>query len=162
VKAPAKKKVTALKPDEIRIPILCPMPACAERVPQPPAPFLRSLLTQYHELTKEGKKPEGRVHLLGKICSAITEHWEDGDDTTTAQDHGWPLDIEFEEIPERILVNFTNNIKGTVANEFVLNDSVAWKKFLTLLKGSSCNMAGFQGLGDWGKFHAVGTNAHAG
>jgi hypothetical protein len=163
----AKKRVTTLKPDEI--PSICPMPACGEKVPQSPDPFLLSLFKLYRdhaELSKQGKKLAGRVHLLARICYAITEYWEDSVDgqdmtATTASEHGWPLEIDFEQIPQRIM-NYKNHIDAIVADQFVLNNSEAWQTFLTLLKGANCKLADFQGIGDWAKFRAVGTNVHAG
>jgi hypothetical protein len=164
VKDPAKK-VTAPNPGEIPIPIMCPMPGCEDKVPQSPDPFLRTLLKKHHyqtELSKQGKRPDGRALLLCQICIAITDHWEDNQDTTT-NEVGWPLEINFELIPERI-TNLTNlkKIYGMVSNAFFLVNSVAWETFINLLKGAKCNLADFQRITDWGKFSAVGINAHAG
>lgn len=131
-------------------------------MPQSPDPFLLSLLNQYCVVSKQGKKREGRVHLVGKICSAITEYWEDGEDIrTSASENGWPLNIDFEKIPQRI-INLEKRIVGVIDNYFILKDRQAWKSFLTLLKGANCNMGDFHGMQEWGKFRAVGTNAHAG
>jgi len=60
------------------------------------------------------------------------------------------------------MMDVKDKILALVTNEFALNSSPAWKAFLTHLKGANCNLADFQGLYNWGKFHAVGTNAHAG
>jgi hypothetical protein len=143
------------------------MPTCEDKIPQSPDPFLSSLLKQYQDsavVSKQGKKTEGRVHLLGRICSAITEYWEDGRDmSTTASEHGWPLEIDFENIPYRLMQpEFKNRIDEIITNLFALNNSVAWNTFLTLLNSAKCNMADFNGIHEWGKFRAVGTNAHAG
>ena len=81
--------------------------------------------------------------------------------TPTASDLGWPLEINFEIILHRIM-NLKNAILGIVANEFALDNSLAWKGFLSHLKCVDCNLANFQGISNWGKFRTVGTNAHAG
>ena len=141
------------------------MPTCEEKVPQSPDAYLSSLLDQFRDsaqLSKQGIKLGGRVHLVGEICSAISEYWEaDEDMTPTASDLGWPLEINFKIIPHQIM-NLKNEISGIVANEFVLDNSLAWKGFLSHLKCTNCNLADFHGISNWGKFHAVGTNAHAG
>ena len=120
--------MTTLKPTEIDSTQMCPMPTHEDKVPSSPDPFLSSLLKQYNDcsaVSKQGKKLEGQVHLVGRICSAITEYWEEGQDMTTSTlEHGWPLKIEFKKIPQQIM-KLKNRIRGVVANEFVLNDSVA-------------------------------------
>jgi len=119
------------------------------------------------------------VHLVGRICSAITDYWEEGEDmATSASEHGWPLIIDFEKIPqqimnlkERIEVHYllgdffevdNEKIELIFNNFFVLKDVLAWKTFLTLLEGENCNMGDFHGMQEWSKFRAVGTNSHAG
>ena len=111
---------------------------------------------------KQGKKPEGRALLVGRICLAVTDYWKDGPDMTTmASENGWPLEIDFAKVPEQIM-KLKNEIEGLLTNQFRLNNLVTWKSFVTLLKGADCKMADFHSLGDWSKFRAVGTNAHAG
>jgi hypothetical protein len=80
--------------------------------------------------------------------------------TTTASEHGWPLEIDFKTIPQRIM-NFETQIFAMISNFLYLKESAAWKTFLTLLNDAECIMADFQGT-QWDKFRAVGTNAHAG
>lgn len=141
------------------------MPTCEDKVPQSPDAHLSSLFKRYGdhaELSKQGKNPGEKVHLLGEICAGISEYWEDGEDLTmTASDLGWPLEINFERLPHRIM-NLKFKISGIVGNEFVLDGALAWKTFITNLKSAECNLADFQGIPNWGKFRAVGTNAHAG
>ena len=71
------------------------MPTCEDKVPESPDAYLLSLFKQCRdgaELLKQGKKPEGRVHQMAKICSAIAEYWEDGQNmSTSASENGWPL-----------------------------------------------------------------------
>ena len=79
----------------------------------------------------------------------------------TASNNGWPLEIDFESLPDRIL-KLKAEITGVIANKFVLDDSAAQKTFIKNLKTAECNLHEFKEVSDWGKFHAVGSNAHAG
>jgi hypothetical protein len=149
----------------MEIPRICPMPACGELVPQSPDKFLLSLFKKHHdrtELLKQGKKLGGRVHHLYEICTAITEHGQQ-DISTTASENGWPLEIDFENLPDRIMnVNIRKKIEGVIANEFVLDDTPSWKNFVSLIKAANYTLVDFQRLDQWGKFRVVGANAHAG
>ena len=151
--------------DSAKIPSRCPVPMCEDKVPQSPTDYLMKLYERYHkhtELKRQGKKVENNVHLVGELCMAITSYWEDGRDATvTASDNGWPLEINFESLPDRIL-KLKAEITGVIANEFVLDDSAAWKTFVKNLTGAGCNLPEFRKVSDWGKFRAVGSNAHAG
>jgi hypothetical protein len=101
------------------------------------------------------------IHLVSELCMAITNYWDsDHDITITASDNGWPLDIDFERLPDCI-VKLKAEITGVIANKFVLNDSVAWKMFVKNLKGAGCSLGEFRKVSDWGKFRAVGSNTHA-
>jgi hypothetical protein len=138
---------------------------CEDKVPQSPTPYLMDLYERYHkhtELTRQGKRVGSNIHLVGELCTAITNYWDsDRDPTITATDNGWPLDIDFERLPDRI-VKLKAEITGVIANEFVLDDSAAWKTFVKNLKGAGCSLREFRKVSEWGKFRAVGSNAHAG
>jgi hypothetical protein len=138
---------------------------CEDKVPQSPTAYLMDLYERYYkhaELLRQGKKVGSNVHLVGELCLAITNYWEDDrDGTMTASDNGWPFEIDFENLPDRI-VKLKAEITGVIANEFVLDDSAAWKTFVKNLKGAGCNLHKFREVSDWGKFRAVGANAHAG
>jgi hypothetical protein len=138
---------------------------CDDKVPQSPTPYLMELYERYHkhtELKRKGKKAGNNVHLFGELCMAITSYWEDDRDATTmASDNGWPLEIDFESLPDRI-VKLKAEITGVIANEFVLDHSAAWQTFVENLKKCECNLYKFREASDWGKFHSVGPNAHAG
>lgn len=141
------------------------MPMCEDKVPQSPTPYLMDLYKRYHEyveMKKQGKEVGSHVYLVGQLCMAITSYWEDDRDaTTTASDNGWPLEIDFETIPDRI-VKLKAEITGVIANEFVLDNSEAWKDFVKNLKSGECNLRDFRKVPDWDKFRVVGSNAHAG
>ena len=93
---------------------------------------------------------------------AITNHWKDSRDaTTTVSDSGWPLEIDFETLPDRI-ITLRKEITMVIANEIVLDDSAAWTTFINNLKDAKYKLYKFRGLSDWVKFRAVGSNAHAG
>jgi hypothetical protein len=138
---------------------------CDDKVPQSPPPYLMDLYERYHkhtELTRQKKGVKRNVHLVSELCMAITSYWEDdGDTTMNASDNGWPLEIDFESLPDRI-VKLKAEITGVIANEFVLDDSAAWKTFVKNLQGAECNLRDFREGSDWSKFRAVGSNAHAG
>jgi hypothetical protein len=138
---------------------------CEDKVPQSPTPYLMGLFEKFYEhgeLTKQGKKVGNSVHLVGELCMAITNYWEDDRDAITiASDNGWPLEIDFESLPDRI-IKLKAEITGVIANEFVLDDSAAWKTFVENLKCSGCNLYKFRDVSDWGKFRSVGSNTHAG
>jgi hypothetical protein len=159
VKAPAPD---TKKEDLSRI---CPMPTCEELVPQTPDKFLQNLLKKYHEraeLTKQGKKMDGRVHLVGQICSAISDYWKEGQDVSlTGSENGWPLDIDFEILPKRIL-KIQKKIELVLTNEFILDKIASWKTFTSLIKAEKYSLADFRRVDNWGKFRLVGGNAHAG
>lgn len=148
-----------------KFPSQCPVPMCEDKVPQSPTPYLMELYERYHkhvELTRQGKKVGNNVHLVGELCMAITSYWEDECDATmTASDNGWPLEIDFESLPDRIF-KLKAEITGVIANEFVLDDSAAWKTFVKNLKSAECNLREFRQVSEWGKFRAVGSNTHAG
>lgn len=129
-------------------------------MPLSPDAYLSGLLKKYRDHAEHSKQG-GKVHLIYEICSAISEYSNGQDLTTTASERGWPLEISFEEIPRRIM-NFKIQINAMIANEFVLNDSLAWKKFVSNLKTAKRNMADFRKITIWSKFRAVGANAHAG
>ena len=138
---------------------------CDDKAPQSPNAYLLELYERYHkhtELAKQGKKVGNNVHLLHKLCMAISGYWvDDRDSTTIASDNGWPLEIDFESLPDRIL-KLKAEITGVIANEFVLDDSAAWKTFVKNLKDSGSNLHKFREVSDWDKFRSVGSNAHAG
>lgn len=137
---------------------------CDDKVPQSPTPYLMNLYERYHkhaELSRQGKRVKPNVHLVSELCMAITSYWEDGDATVTASDNGWPLEIDFGSLPDRI-VKLKAEITGVIANEFVLDDSAAWKTFTTNLKDAECRLCSFREVSDWSKFRVVGSNAHAG
>ena len=95
-------------------------------------------------------------------CTMSRSIWKDDSDATmAATDNGWPLEIDFESLPDRI-VKLKPEITAVIANEFILDDSAAWKTFVANLKGAECNLHEFRELSGWCKFRAVGSNAHAG
>jgi hypothetical protein len=146
--------------DHAKFPSECPIPMCEDKVPQSPTPYLMDLYQRYHELTRQGKNVGSKVHLVGELCMAITSYWEDDRDASMA-DNDWPLEIDFEGLPDRIF-KLKAEITGVFANEFVLDDSAAWKIFVKNLKSAECNLREFRQVSEWGKFRAVGSNSHAG
>lgn len=137
---------------------------CEDRVPHSPTPNLKILYERYNEHLEQAKRGGRRsnVHLFGEICTAISSYWEDdGDATMTASDNNWPLQIDFESLPDRI-IELKPEITGIISNEFVLDDSPAWKKFVENLKAADCKLTDFSNITTWSKFRAVGSNAHAG
>jgi len=156
---------TVLHLDKAKIPSMCPVPMCKDKVPQSPTPYLRNLYERYHkycEGIKQHKRVGPKVHLVSELCMAITNHWEDNRDVTmTASDSGWLLEIDYETLPDRI-ITLKKEITAVIANEIVLDDSAAWTTFINNLKDAKYKLYKFQGLSDWVKFHAVGSNAHAG
>jgi hypothetical protein len=153
--------------DIAKIPSNCPVPMCEDKVPQSPTPNLMDLYERYHDHVEQMRKGKrgSNVHLFGELCLAITSYWEESEDgcdaTMTASDNGWPLEIDFESLPDRIL-KLKAEITGIFENEFVLDDSAAWKTFFENLMAAGCNLKGFRDLSNWEKFRAVGSNAHAG
>ena len=137
---------------------------CEDKMPKSPTPYLMGLYEKYHkhaEQVRQGKRIGSNVHLVGELCLAITSYWKDNRDASTASDNGWPLEIDFESLPDRI-IKLQAEIKGVISNEFVLDNSAAWKTFVQNLKDAGYNLCEFRKLSDWTKFRAVGSNAHAG
>ncbi|KAJ7187058.1 hypothetical protein C8R46DRAFT_1274095 [Mycena filopes] len=120
--SPVKKRKTAPI-----VPELCPSAACDHEVPNPLPPPLLALFEKRRALTDPNGATAAR--LVQKICDTIALEHNRTLSLVKAQNSGWPLKINFDELPQRIHRLFPG-LRKLRSNSVSLSNSPVWRRFL--------------------------------
>ncbi|KAJ7045033.1 hypothetical protein C8F04DRAFT_1067474, partial [Mycena alexandri] len=119
----AKKSKTTLSP----IPVCCPAPNCKDLVSNPVPHSIVQLFIQRQELVDaDGPSAAGCIELTAQICQALRTKNERSRCLAEAESADWPLDIDFDKLPARILT-ISHELKHLSSNSNSLNKSPIWR-----------------------------------
>lgn len=112
------------------IPNKCPSTYCKDIVPAKLPPAIMALFIEKHELIqKAGRTAPGCWELTVKICKALGVESERDRWLVKAKEAGWPLDIDFDDLPARISTLFPETLLLR-SDSSLLTVSPVWLKFL--------------------------------
>ncbi|KAJ7028052.1 hypothetical protein C8F04DRAFT_1120363 [Mycena alexandri] len=121
-----KKSKTTSSP----IPVCCPAPNCKDLVSSPVPHSIVQLFIQRQELVDaDGPSAVGCIELTAQICQALRTKNECSRCLAEAESADWPLDIDFDKLPARILT-ISHELKHLSSNSNSLNKSPIWRTFL--------------------------------
>ncbi|KAJ7456341.1 hypothetical protein B0H11DRAFT_2321607 [Mycena galericulata] len=114
----------------VDIPDICPGNYCKDVVPADLPPSVLALFAQKPDLVdKDGPTAPGCAQLTKQICQAIKTEIMYSRHLTQAKDAGWPISIDFDELPPRISALFPS-LSTLLSDSTVLALSPVWNKFL--------------------------------
>ncbi|KAJ7444598.1 hypothetical protein B0H11DRAFT_2277020 [Mycena galericulata] len=114
----------------IDIPVICPGNYCKDVVPADLPPSVLALFAQKRDLlNKDGPTAPGCAQLTKQICQAIKMESMYTRRLTQAKDAGWPISIDFDELPPQVSALFPS-LSTILSDSTVLARSPVWNKFL--------------------------------
>ena len=129
----------------------CPDEYCKDRIPEEPTPYLKTLLTQLAR-EKLKCKPQQTLCLTAQICSAIKKIPKL---EACGAERGWPKAVNFDSLPAR-MAKMCKDIESVLMNEFVLKNSVSWRKFVENLRARDVPLGSFSSLKSTQKYMIIG------
>lgn len=113
------------------IPTTCPGTYCKDAIPDYLPPHIFTLFARKHELVStKGPTAPGCRELTQQICQSIKEYRRRLRSFTEAESAGWPLEIDFEELPARIVL-LLPQLSALQCNHKALALSPVWLEFLS-------------------------------
>ncbi|KAJ7500256.1 hypothetical protein B0H11DRAFT_1909218 [Mycena galericulata] len=114
----------------IDIPVIYPGNYCKDVVPADIPPSVLALFAQKRDLVhKDGPEAPGCAQLTKQNCQAFKMESMYTRRLTQAKDAGWPISIDFEELPPGISA-LSPSLSTLLFNSTVLSRSPVWNKFL--------------------------------
>ncbi|KAF8171398.1 hypothetical protein K438DRAFT_2024063 [Mycena galopus ATCC 62051] len=109
----------------VSAPATCPSNYCNDLLPHDPSDYLLSLLAERKAL---GSAP-GTYALTRKICQAIHDENRIDDNLHEARTRGWDLQINFADLPDRVLA-LEESILDLVCHSAAVDECPIWHEFL--------------------------------
>ncbi|KAJ7449360.1 hypothetical protein B0H11DRAFT_2332341 [Mycena galericulata] len=114
----------------VDIPVICPGNYCKDVVPTDLPPSVLALFAQKRDsVHKDGPTAPGCAQLTKQICQAIKTEIVHSRHLTEAKEAGWPISIDFDDLPPRISALFPS-LSILLSDSTVLARSPVWNKFL--------------------------------
>ncbi|KAJ7029149.1 hypothetical protein C8F04DRAFT_1187930 [Mycena alexandri] len=115
------------------IPTVCPARSCKDPIHNPVPPAIISLFRQRQALIDtNGPAAAGHDELTQQICTVLRLEHERSESLAHAKSAGWPVNIDFDNLPARI-IPLVYELEQLCSDSIFLNKSPIWRTFLHLI-----------------------------